>query len=312
MTAAIKSELRRRVEKLSSLPSSPAVLKPLLDLLSKPPDEIEMSQVVQLVSYEKTITAQLLRMANSPLYGRAMPTESIQAAIFSLGIQRIEDILLSRCFDKLIPKQKWVVDPTVFWRHSFGCALVCREFAKRIGYEDPDKAYLAGLLHDIGIVVNSFAYTKEYRTVLDAAVQAGRPLDEQERDTLGFTHCDSGVFLAKAWQLPVSITEVIEWHHSLEGRPSGNPLISLVHLGDLLCRYRGLGYGYDEWRAIELEANPAWIDLAKHCPKLASMDLARFTMDLDAYVASITNLVDSIFSPNKADAATGSNLASEC
>jgi HD-like signal output (HDOD) protein len=298
MTAGTNPELRKRVEKLRSLPSSPAVLKPLLDLLHQPPDKIDIHQVVKLVSYEKTIAAQLLRIANSPLYGRARPAESIQAAIFTIGIQRIEDILLSNCFSKLVPKNSWVVDPGVFWRHSFGCALVCREFAERIGYDDPDKAYLAGLLHDLGIVVNSLAYTEEYRTVLAAAVKDGRPLVEQEKETLGFTHCESGVILAKTWQLPAVLSDVIEWHHAIEGVPQGNPLIAITHLGDLLCRVRGLGYGYEEWRAIDLEADPAWIELAKHCPKLASIDLARFTLDLDAYVVRITKLVDTIFSPN--------------
>jgi HD-like signal output (HDOD) protein len=297
-TTTVNPELRKRVEKLRSLPSSPAVLKPLLDLLHQPPDKIQIDRVVQLVSYEKTIAAQLLRIANSPLYGRAKPAESIQAAIFTLGIQGIEDILLSNCFGKLVPEGKWVVDPGVFWRHSFGCALVCREFAERIEYHDADQAYLAGLLHDLGIIVNSLAYTEEYRAVLAAAVPSGRPLHEQEKETLGFTHCDSGVILAKTWQLPPAICEVIEWHHDIEHAPSGNPLIAITHLGDLLCRVRNLGYGYEEWRAIDLAADPAWIELAKHCPKLASIDLARFTLDLDAYVVRITKLVDTIFSPN--------------
>src|SRR5450631_92997 len=80
-------------------------------------------------------------------------------------------------------------------------------------------------------------------------------------------------------------------------RAGEQPGIALVHLGDLLCRLRGLGYGYDEWRAIDLAADPAWHELARHCPKLASIDLARFTLDLDAYVVRITKLVDTIFSP---------------
>src|SRR5580765_6747421 len=128
MTTTVNRELRKRVEKLRSLPSSPAVLKPLLALLHQPPDTVDIHRVVELVSYEKTIAAQLLRMANSALYTRALPAESIQAAVFTLGIRRIEDILLSNCFSKFVPKDKWVVDPGVFWRHSFGCALVCREF----------------------------------------------------------------------------------------------------------------------------------------------------------------------------------------
>jgi hypothetical protein len=74
-------------------------------------------------------------------------------------------------------------------------------------------------------------------------------------------------------------------------------------LGDLLCRLRGLGYGYDEWRAIDLAADPAWHELATHCPKLANIDRARFTLDLDAHVVRITKMVDTIFSP--APALTG-------
>jgi putative nucleotidyltransferase with HDIG domain len=298
MTAIAPREMQKRVEALRSLPSSPAVLKPLLDLLREPPDSVQIDKVVKLVSYEKTITAQLLRIANSPLYGRAKPAESIHAAVVTLGIQRIEDILLSNCFSKMVPRDKWVVDPHVFWRHSFGCALVCREFAERIGYNDPDKAYLAGLLHDLGIIVNSLAFTDQYREVITKAVEAGRPLDEQEEETLGFTHCQSGVILAKAWALPQTIRDVIEWHHTTTLAPAGNPLIAITHLADLLCRVRNLGYGYEEWRVVDLATDPGWIDLGEHCPKLAAMDLARFTMDLDAYVVRITKLVDTIFSVN--------------
>jgi HD-like signal output (HDOD) protein len=297
VTTVVNSELLKRVEKIRSLPSSPAVLKPLLDLMRQPTSEVDIDDVVKLVSYEITIAAQLLRIANSPLYGRAVPAESVQAAVSTMGVERIEEVLLANCLSKLVPNSKWVMDAGVFWRHSFGCALVCREFAKRIDYEDPDRAYLAGLLHDLGIVVNSLAYPEECREVLAQAAKSGRPLHEQEAESLGFTHGDSGAILAKTWQLPSTIAEVIEWHHSIEDAPSANALIAIIHLADLLCRLRGLGYGYQEWRAIDLQADPAWIGLAHLCPKLKSMDLARLTMDLDYYVIGITRLVDTIFLP---------------
>jgi putative nucleotidyltransferase with HDIG domain len=311
MTRTVNSKLRARVEKLRSLPSSPAVLKPLLELLRQPADQIKIDQVVRLVSYEKTIAAQLLRIANSPLYARSRPADTIQGAIVALGIQRIEDILLGNCFGKMIPDDKWVVDPGVFWRHSFGCALVCQEFAQRIGYQDPEKAYLAGLLHDLGIIVNSLAYTEEYRKVLAAAVESGRPLDGLEKEMLGFTHCESGANLAKTWQLPPAIVEVIEWHGDAEHGSLGNPLIAITHLGDMLCRVRGLGYGYEEWRAIDLAADPAWAGLAEQCPKIASIDLARFTLELDAYVAHITKFVDTIFATQSGTAKTKEGTARE-
>jgi putative nucleotidyltransferase with HDIG domain len=293
-----RPSLVQRISTLKSLPASQAILKPLLDLLRQPLDDIEIPKVVELVSYEKTIAAQLLRIANSPLYARSSTVDSIQNAVFTVGVQRIEDILLTHCFSKLVAPDKWVVDPGVFWRHSFGCALVCKEFATRIGYQDTDKAYLCGLLHDIGIIVNSLVATDDYRQALASAVKWGRPLDEQERDTLGFTHSESGLILARAWQLPPAVIEVIEWHHNPGAAPATNPLIDLTHIGDLLCRVRDLGYGYQEWRAVDLAGDPAWSRLAAHCPKLLTIDLERFTLDLDAYVMQISKFVDEIFSPH--------------
>jgi len=86
-------------------------------------------------------------------------------------------------------------------------------------------------LHDLGIIVNSIAYTKEYRAVIEAAAKSGEALDRQERQNLGFTHGESGIILARSWKLPAAIVDVIEWHHDLEQAPKRDALIALVHLG---------------------------------------------------------------------------------
>jgi HD-like signal output (HDOD) protein len=296
MNTGLRDGLKKRVERLRTLPSSPAVLQPLLELLRSPSDQINLKKVVKLVSYDKSIAAQCLRIANSALYGRVRETESIPAAVMTLGIQRVEEILLTCCIHKFSAGAKWATDPVAFWRHSLGCAVVCRELAERIRYEDPEKAYLMGLLHDLGILVNSLAYPEEYGNVLAAAAAKGVPLEEQEMCDLGFTHCESGNILGTLWQLPRAVTEVIAYHHDVSKAPAENPLAALVHIADTLCRLRGLGYGYDEWRSVDLAADPAWEDLARHCPQISKMDLARFTMDLDAFVPKVQLLVEAVFS----------------
>jgi HD-like signal output (HDOD) protein len=296
MSSNLRDGLKRKVEHLRTLPSSPAVLQPLLELLRLAPDKIDLRKVVELVSYDKTIAAQCLRIANSPLYGRARPTESIRAAVVSLGIQRVEDILLTCCLHKFSSGTKWAGDPLVFWKHSLGCAAVCRELAERIEFSEPEKAYLAGLLHDLGVLVNSLAYPEEYSKVLAEAKAHGVPLVEQEMKDLGFTHCESGSILGATWQLPKAVNDVIAYHHNVENAPEDNPLVALVHIGDVLCRLAGLGYGYEEWRSVELAADPAWEELAKYSPRLKKMDLARFTFDLEAIVPCVQALVEGVFS----------------
>src|SRR5277367_1431880 len=100
MSAGLREGMKKRVEQLKTLPSSPAVLHPLLELLRQPVETIELKRVVELVSYDKTIAAQCLRIANSSLCGRMKETDSVQAAVLTLGIERIEDILLTCCLQR--------------------------------------------------------------------------------------------------------------------------------------------------------------------------------------------------------------------
>ncbi len=141
-------------------------------------------------------------------------------------------------------------------------------------------AYMAGLLHDIGFMVNCLAFSQ---------------LDEAERATMGFTHCETGQALAEKWKLADDIVEVIAHHHAIEHSQAAQPLVALVHLSDLLCRMRGLGYGYYERHKVDLIADPAWTILSKKHRDLEARDLVLFTFELDEAVEEIHALVATVF-----------------
>jgi putative nucleotidyltransferase with HDIG domain len=300
MNANVAEQLNKKVRSIHSLPTPPVIFQPLLGLLQQPADQVNLKEVTRLVSYDESLAAMCLRIANSPLFGRAKTTESVQAAVLSLGIRRVGDILLTCCMQQMMPRGKWATDPAAFWRHSLGCALVTRKFAEMIEYPDVEKAYVAGLLHDLGIVVNSVTYPEEFSGVLEEAAKMCVPLLVVEEKRLGFTHCESGLILAETWRIPPDIRDVIQFHHGDGGAFDKNPLVSLVHLCDLLCRMRSLGYGYYEAQGVDFAADEAWLELAQQFPRVAAMDLARFTFDLDAVVGEVTDLVNSIFAPTEA------------
>jgi HD-like signal output (HDOD) protein len=147
---------------LNSISTAPAILQPLLEILRQPAENVPYEKVVELASYDGAIAAQCLRLANSPLFG-CRQIETVRAAIGALGIERMRSMLFGVCVNQVIPKNKWVLDPVAFWRHSLGCALVTQRMAKGIGHPEPDKAYLAGLLHDLGFLVNSILHTEDFR-----------------------------------------------------------------------------------------------------------------------------------------------------
>jgi hypothetical protein len=136
---------------------------------------------------------------------------------------------------------------------------------------------------------------EEFRKCIQSAVAERLALDRAEEKQFGFTHCQSGKILAEQWNLPSEIVEAIEFHHDVGMAQKAQPLVSMVHLSDLLCRVRDLGYGYYEVMGIDFAGDKAWAALAPHYPRLASMDLARFTMDIEGFMEEIVNVVDAVF-----------------
>jgi putative nucleotidyltransferase with HDIG domain len=287
--------LRSKIVKIDAMPAIPVILRPLLRCLDQPVEDVDMDRIVELVSYDKSIAAQCVRMANSALFMRSTPAESVRSAVMGLGMWRIRDLLFSNSLSQVIPANRWVVDPVVFWKHSLGVALVCRKFADMIEYPDSEKAYLAGLLHDIGVLVNCMVVPEEFRAAMEKASREHIPLDEAEQATLGFTHCDSGKVLAEAWKMPADVADAIELHHQIGDPERGGPLVALVHLSDLLCRMRDLGYGYYEPRQIDFANEPGWLYLVMKFPGMAEIDLARFTFSLDEYAREVGELVATVF-----------------
>jgi two-component system copper resistance phosphate regulon response regulator CusR len=229
------------------------------------------------------------------IFGRWQRVESLRGAVVSLGFQHISDIAMSCGVLNLLPEDKTSLDPVVFWEHSLGCALVCRRLAHKIDLCDPGKAYLAGLLHDLGIIVNLWVLPKEFRTAFEIAKAEGIPLHEAEQTSLGFTHCDSGRLLAEGWGLGEDLTDVVTYHHSPEQSSRDSGLVALVHVADLLCRMSGLNYGYVEQRQVNLFEDAGFSLLAQNSTSLKSFDWARLTFELDSYMDEVHSLVRVIY-----------------
>lgn len=295
MTVQSTDALRDRLQNLEDMPTIPVVLAPLLRYLEQPLDTLEVQQVVDLLSQDKSLTAQCLHMANSPLYGQWKRVENIRSAVLALGMQRMRDIAVSCSLLKLSPKGKTCLNPGVFWEHSLGCALVCRQFALRIGFADPGKAYLGGLLHDIGIVAELCVVPNEFAEAYEAARTRGIPLLEAEGSMFGLTHCDAGKIVAERWHLTPDLIAVASCHHDPHSASTNRDLVALVSLSDLLCRMSGIGYGYSEQREIAFSEQQAVSLLVQECPSLEAFDWARFTFELEGYMQEVRRIVDLIY-----------------
>jgi len=290
-----KDAMLARIRDLRQIPTIPAVLAPLLHYLEQPVEKLDVQKITDMIAQDKALAAQCLQMANSPLFGRWQKADSLRSAILGLGFHRISDIAMSCGVLNLTPTENGGIDPVFFWEHSLGCALVCRHFARKISYPDPGKAYLAGLLHDIGIIVNLWTLPKEFRATFEHARKEGIPLHEAEQLVLGFTHCESGRLLAERWEVPPDLSEAVSLHHTAHESQQHAALVAVVEISDLLCRMSGLNYGYSENREVNFLEQPGFAVLSQQYPVLKDFDWARLTFELDSYMDEVHALVRAIY-----------------
>ena len=295
MPTASANALLQKIESTRELPTIPAVLVPLLRYMERPADSVDIHEIVNLIAQDKSLAARCLQVANSPLFSTSREVETIQSAVVALGLDRIQEIAFSCSLLKLLPSVSFGVNPSVFWAHSLGCALVAREFAAKIGYSDPAKAYAAGLLHDVGIVAVLWVAPHEFRRVFETARERQLPLNEVEQELLGMTHCESGEVIGRNWNLPAELVEVIACHHS-PGKAKGNPVLtSIISVSDLLCRLSGIGYGYAEHKQTNFAEEPGFTMLAAHFPALRPFDLARFTFEMEDLLEEVQAVVARVY-----------------
>jgi len=297
MSFAVKSRreaLLEQIDQLDDIPSVEAIVQPLIGYLQQPLENLDMQRVVDLISHDNSLAAQCLHMANSPLFGRWQSITTTRGAVIALGLQRMRDVAVSCCVLKLMPEASGK-NPVVFWEHSLACALVCRRIAKRIGMKDPEQAYLAGLLHDIGFVVNLRVFPEEFYRSINIASERRSTLHEVEEECLNLSHCDTGKVIARKWNLASEIAEVISNHHRFSALADYPALTALVSVADRLCRLHGLGYGYEENLSMEWERDEAIEIIRNAWPIAKTVNWTRFSIELDSYLKDVKNLVSVLY-----------------
>jgi len=208
--------LTKRAKQLVNLPAMPKVLRALNEELSAPVSQIDVAKVVQTISYDKSLVAQCLRMANSALYRQRGDVNTVGEAVLTLGILRIRDLVYSCTLPRMFTSLNGIVPKEVFWRHALGTALLSKCLSEKCGEHENQNIYVSGLLHDIGILINALLFPEDFRDVLREAVSERSPISVVEQRVLGFTHAESGRILADAWKLPIEVSEAIEFHHQAD------------------------------------------------------------------------------------------------
>ena len=214
------------VNNVKDIQAMPSVIVRVLNIMKKP--TVSMKELGDIVMYDQSLTIKILALVNSAYYGFSQQISSIQIALSLLGMVKVKNIIVAVAMKPMMSS----AGDKDLWKHSIRVAAGCEYLAKLTKIMDADEAFIAGFIHDVGKMVLNSNNPKLYTKVLEI-VNEGHPILDVEKKYFDSDHVRTGSLLAKRWQLPILLANIISYHH--------NPALSSIPVPcNLVCAVNNL------------------------------------------------------------------------
>ncbi len=254
----IRSALRQRAQQKKYCPEFQALINsaPLLPALPENysrvqgcimADEVDIEKMAVIIGQDVALSSAMLHWSNSALFGQRFRVDTIKKAIVVLGTDIVTNLILSESITESLaktPPQIEGFDLNKFKSHSIATATLARLLTKSLHSSDvelQDRAFIAGLLHDMGKLVAASNFGEKFSAAAKHAEQQNRSFYEAELQILGTSHAELGSFLAEWWALPHFIVTAIDAHHKPTSSPIDPEVVEAVYLANQLSYRFGFG-----------------------------------------------------------------------
>lgn len=227
----------------SEISSLKSVVSGIINIINNPKSSIkDLKEVIQI---DPPLSAKVLRRANSVYYSPRNKIISITQALIFLGFDSLKEMALSQKVCDIFGKGGLIggYSRISLWKHSNAVALLGKLIYRREFRESGENAYVAGLLHDIGIIIEDQFLQDEFKQILIKSEDEKINLSEAEQKILGYNHATLGMALVESWELPHELSTSIGHHHN-PGQSSlpASRLVSTLFVADYFCQQCGFGY----------------------------------------------------------------------
>ncbi len=241
MSTITRLDARQVASAVAELPSMPSSVS---EVIAACDDQgMTVGQLSQVILQEQSLTANLLKLANSAFYGHARRVTTVTEAVVLLGFSAIKSLAISSHTARLLSGALpgYGLQAGELWRHSLAVAFTARRLAAEVQLAPVEEAFVAGLLHDIGKTILAGHMENAFDEVTRVAQERRIPFHEVERELLGFDHAQLGAIVASDWSFPAELEEAIRHHHSPGEATLKPPLSHCIHLADAACTMLGVG-----------------------------------------------------------------------
>ena len=283
------SKLNELVVKAEDIPSLSPLFNQIDSALRDPQSNAQ--SIADLISKDISISAKILRVVNSPIFGLRERIHSISRAVAILGTKEVSRIVMAISVVNAFEDEKYKhVDFNNFWLHSIAVSVAAKAIAKKAPkglLKDPELVFIGGLIHDIGKLVLWTAFPQQHNDIVKYASDKGCSMHQAEMELLSMDHQSVGALVAENWRLPESLQLLIKYHNTpqdIDNQDPYFPLISVIHIADLIVKAMDIGWSGDE---LVPRLYPPSADILK----LSMDDLEEITQDLTIEAFKLSKLI---------------------
>lgn len=279
-----KTLVQQAIKKVSTIATLPEITVKIIKTVEDP--KSSAAQLHQIVSHDPALVTRILKVVNSAFYGLPGQIASIERAIVLLGLNAVKNIAVAASLGQLFRGVKLCEGFTAkdLWTHCIAVGVTARELAKQTKLPIADEAFLAGLIHDIGILVSLQTAPEKLKLVCEKVKNEGGDFCAIERELTGVDHQMLGMGIAELWKFPRSCQLVAGHHHDPAALSDAHrTLVALVHVADVLCCQAAKGFN--------LTAINETMDLAAVAElKLSTETLETAKANIDNWLQTASNL----------------------
>jgi HD-like signal output (HDOD) protein len=268
-----KYDPKKIIQSRIKLPSLPTIFHQINEAINDP--KCSATHIANIISKDQSLSARLLQMVNSAFYNFPSKIDTISRAVAIIGTKQLSTLSLGTCalaVFKDVPSD--LIDMKSFWKHSVACGIIARILASYKNNTLTEVFFVGGLLHDIGRLILFMSIPEISKEALLKAKETGCMLHQAENDLIGFDHSRMGGILLKEWKLPISLENIVRFHH-IKTESQIKLDTAVAHIADIMANALEIGNSGEHnvpplvpkaWAEIGLSAGiiTATVDQAKH------------------------------------------------
>jgi putative nucleotidyltransferase with HDIG domain len=229
---------------IENIPAFPGTVHRVAEIISQ--EDYNVSELVSVIEYDQSVTANLLRMSNSAYFGSRHRVSTVRDAVMFLGQENIvRAVVASGVVGFYRNKRGYGVKGSDLWRHSVGVALMSQVLSRKLCRQKDGELFTAALLHDVGKVVLGEYIDRSFEKIERLVQKEGYAFLAAEKEVFGIDHAELGGKIAEKWNFPPKHVEVIAYHHRPDKSEGERIVPWVVYLADQVCLMMGVGGGSD-------------------------------------------------------------------